>query len=148
MRSRPRLPAVERLAESQIHVVAPAAGGAPGTTSVVKFNSTFVAAQYGHRIARVAVFGMPGQFDADLIVTIAEVVGAARDVEVIDLIDSAVVRKEQEPLFRNHVVEFEPAEPQVQPRTPFRLSNRTQAASKCHTAVESEDGNNTNEMFL
>src|ERR1700728_1331722 len=30
----------------------------------------------------------------------------------------------------------------------FKLSKRIQAASKCHTAVESEEGKSTNEMFL
>ena len=42
-----------------------------------------------------------GQFDANLIVPVSEVVGVTRRGEVINLVDSAVVGKEQEAFFRN-----------------------------------------------
>src|ERR1700722_72984 len=91
---------IEGLAESQVHVVGAARGGTTRDHVVGKTNAAFVAAQYRHGIAGIAIHAMASQFNADLIVSISKVVRTARSVEVIDLVEPAVVRQEQHAFFR------------------------------------------------
>src|SRR5256884_173703 len=72
--------------------------------------SAVVAAQQGRRESRVVVLGMPGKLGAELVVAEAEGEHGrvfAHRLEVVHLIETAIVRKAQDSLFGDDVIEFE-----------------------------------------
>src|ERR1700733_10139371 len=82
---------IKSLAESQVHVVAPAGRGRARHHVGGEVHASFVAAQHGDGIARIAIRRMPRQLNADLIISVTEIVNAARNVEVINLVQAAIV---------------------------------------------------------
>jgi hypothetical protein len=70
------------------------------------------------------------QLDADLIVSIAEVVRTSRGVEVINLIEAAVAREEQETFLGDQVIGLKPAELYVQPRSILQVIETDKGAFK------------------
>src|ERR1700722_16420943 len=96
--------AIESLAEGEVDVVAAMGGQAAATGEA---HVAVIAAKHGDRVARVTVLGVPGEFNAELVVTVAEVVRTAGNVVVINLVEAAVSGKKEETLFGNEVVHLE-----------------------------------------
>src|ERR1700691_1854946 len=89
---RPR--SIEGLTEGQVHIVGSVGGRRPRHHVGREVDAAFVAAQHADGITRVAIRRMACQFHANFIVTVTEIVDTPRNVEVINLVNPAVIRQE------------------------------------------------------
>src|SRR5206468_2293300 len=95
--------------------------------------SAVVAAQQGRRESRVVVLGMPGKLGAELVVAEAEGEHGrvfAHRLEVVHLIETAIVRKAQDSLFEMMLSSSNFPALILSQLEPRRLLKRTLAASK------------------
>ena len=106
---------VEGLTESKVDVVAAIRWRRTRHHIGREINPALIAAEHRDGVSGVAVGAVAGQLHADLVVTVAKVVRASGSIEVIDLINAAVVGEEQKTFLGNQVVEFESAEPDIEP---------------------------------
>ena len=75
-----------------------------------------IAAQHGNRITSAIVRRMSHEFGANLVIAQTEDVRVSHGQKVIQLIGAALIRKRQDPLLRQKIVQFEFPDLHVEPR--------------------------------